>query len=54
MEIKEFTEYLKNKYNYPNELISLLQKAIPALITYYGEDKKNIIYNVLNDCEIHI
>lgn len=54
MEIKEFTEYLKNKYNYPDELISLLQKAIPALITYYGEDKKNIIYNVLNDCEIHI
>lgn len=40
MEINEFTNYLKNKYNYSDEMISLLQKAIPALITYYGEDKK--------------
>lgn len=54
MEINEFTNHLKNKYNYSDEMIILLQKAIPALITYYGEDKKNIIYNVLNDCEIHV
>jgi len=54
MEINEFITSLKNKYNYSDEMVSLLQKAIPALITYYGEDKRNIIYGALNDCEIHI
>lgn len=54
MEINEFITSLKNKYNYSDEMVSLLQKAIPALIIYYGEDKKNIIYGTLNDCEIHI
>ena len=33
MEINEFIASLKNKYNYSDELVSLLQKAIPALIT---------------------
>ena len=54
MEINGFITFLKNKYNYSDEMVSLLQKAIPALIIYYGEDKKNIIYGALNDCEIHI
>lgn len=54
MEINDFITSLKNKYNYSDEMVSLLQKTIPALITYYGEDKKNIIYGALNDCEIHI
>lgn len=46
MEINDFITSLKNKYNYSDEMVSLLQKTIPALITYYGEDKK-ILYMVL-------
>lgn len=54
MDISNFCEILENKYNYSNELMNCLKKIIPALITYYGEDKKNIIFESLLDCEIHI
>lgn len=54
MSNEEFIASLKAKYGYSDEMVSLLNKAIPALITYYGEDKRNIIFGALNDCEIHI
>ena len=45
---------LKNKFGYSDELLDLLSKLIPNLIIYYGEDYRDIIFNCLLDCEIHI
>ena len=53
METSEFVSQLKSKFGYSDEMEQFLQKAIPAIITYYGEDKKNIIFAALSDCEIH-
>ncbi len=54
MKINEFVSQLRKKYEYSDEMTDFLKKAIPALIKYYGEDKKNIILAALNECEIHI
>lgn len=54
METNEFISQLKAKYGYSDEMEQFLQKAIPAIITYYGEDKKNIVFAALSECEIHI
>ncbi len=54
MEINEFVSQLKKQYGYSDEMEQFLQKALPAMITYYGEDKKNIIFAALSECEIHI
>lgn len=54
MEITSFVKQLKIKYDYSEEMEQFLLKAIPSIIKYYGEDKKNIIFGALNDCEIHI
>ena len=40
MEVNEFVSNLKSKYSYSDEMVQFLQKAIPSIITYYGEDKK--------------
>ena len=50
----EFLEQLRQKYGYDSELIAALNKIVPALISYYGADKSNIIYQALLNCEIHI
>ena len=54
MEVNEFISNLKSKYSYSDEMVQFLQKAIPSIITYYGEDKKDVIFAALNNCEIHI
>ena len=54
METNEFVSQLKAKYGYSDEMEQFLQKAISAIITYYGEDKKNIVFAALSECEIHI
>lgn len=54
METNEFISQLKAKYGYSDEMEHFLQKAVPAIITYYGEDKKNIVFAALSECEIHI
>ena len=54
MEIDAFVNQLKSKYDYSDEMEQFLKKAVPAIITYYGEDKKNIIFASLSECEIHI
>lgn len=54
MEINEFVSQLKEKYGYSDEMELFLKKAVPAIISYYGEDKKNIIFAALSECEIHI
>ena len=54
MNDNEFVEKLSQKYGYSLELENYLKALLPALITYYGEDKREIIYNVLLSCEIHI
>ena len=54
MTVEEYVNYLKNKFGYSDELSSFLLKAIPALITYFGEDKKNLIFATLSECEIHV
>ena len=54
METNEFVSQLKAKYGYSDEMEQFLQKAVPAIITYYGEDKKNIVFAALSECEIHI
>lgn len=52
--MKEFLDKLKEKYNYSDELLTFLNKLIPTLTTYYGIDKKDIIFNALLNSEIHI
>lgn len=54
MEINRFVQQLKVKYGYSDEMEQFLQEAIPAIISYYVEDKKNIVFAALNECEIHI
>lgn len=54
MDISNYLIDLQAKYNYSAELMQFLQKAIPALVTYYGNDKLNIILGALYHCEIHI
>lgn len=52
--MKEYLENLKNKFNYSDDLINFLEKAIPAIITYYGEDSTKLVLEALSNCEIHI
>ena len=54
MNIDKYINDLKEKYNYNNELCSFLKKVIPALITYYGTDKTDLILSAIEDTEIHI
>lgn len=54
MDVERFTLELKEKYDYSDELVAFLKKAIPALVVYYGEDKLEIIMGSLRDNEIHI
>ena len=54
METNEFVSQLQAKYGYSPEMEQFLQKAISAIISYYGEDKKKIIFAALSECEIHI
>lgn len=54
MNTNDFLSNLQVKYNYSDDMINFLQKAIPALVNYYGEGKKNIILGTLNNCEIHV
>ena len=56
MEVNEFISNLKSKYSYSDEMVQFLQKAIPSIITYYGEDKKNDRYVwlvLLNPIPLH-
>ena len=54
MNIDELLMELKNKFNYSEDLLSFLKEIVPIMINYYGEDKKDIIFETLNTCEIHI
>lgn len=54
MEVNEFIEHLRIKYNYSDELVSFLKKALPSIIAYYGEQRKDIIFEALDNCEIHV
>ena len=42
METNEFVSQLQAKYGYSPEMEQFLQKAISAIISYYGEDKKKL------------
>ncbi len=42
------------KYNYSEEVVSLLKRIVPAIIKYYGEDRKDYVLNALLNYEIHI
>ena len=52
--MNEYIYQLKNKYKYSDELLNFLSNLIPCLINYYGEEYKNIIFDALMNCEIHI
>lgn len=54
MNSNDFVDMITKKFNYSIELQDYLKKVIPALITYYGEERKDTIYRALNECEIHI
>lgn len=54
MDVEKFVLELQEKYNYSEELVELLKKAIPALIVYFGEDKIELIKLTLQENEIHI
>ncbi len=42
------------KYNYGEKVASLLKRIVPAMIKFYGEDRKDCILKALLNCEIHI
>ena len=52
--MKEYLEGLRFKFNYDNELLLFLEKAIPCIIKYYGQEYENLVFDALNNCEIHI
>ena len=52
--IKAFLEELKNKYNYEDVLLDLLDKAIPTMIEYYGEEYKERILSIILETPIII
>lgn len=52
--MKEYLENLKLKFNYSDSLINFLEKAIPAIISYYGEGSCETVLRALANCEIHI
>lgn len=52
MDKSKFITHLKEKYNYGEELLSYLDKLIPALITYYKSEE--LVYGALDDVLIHI
>ena len=54
MSLEQYLELLKNKFKYNDDLLNVLRKIIPALILYYGEDKKELILSAIEDTEIHI
>lgn len=54
MEVNAFIEHLRIKYNYSDELVSFLKKALPSIIDYYGEQRKDFIFEALDNCEIHV
>lgn len=50
----DIIDKLKEKYNYSEELCVFLEKAIPAILSYYGEDKQELLEKTLLDTEIHL
>lgn len=54
MDIENFINQVRIKYNYSEEMVQFLHRAIPSIITYYGDDKTSIILETINNCEIHI
>lgn len=51
--MNKYMNNLKNKYGYSDELLNFLNKLIPCLIVYYGEEYKKNIFDALMNCEIH-
>ena len=49
-----YIEQLKTKFGYSEELLKFLEKLIPSLIMYYGEEYKELILTALFNCEIHL
>lgn len=47
-----FLDKLSKLYNYDRKTINALSKIIPCLISYYGEEYKDIIYSSIMSCEI--
>lgn len=52
--MKEYLENLKIKYNYDDKLMAFLEKAIPAIIKFYGKEYEPLILEAIENCEIHI
>lgn len=52
--MKEYLDRLKVKYNYDEQFMSFLEKAIPAIIKFYGENYESLILEAIENCEIHI
>lgn len=52
--MSEYVEQLKAKFGYTEELLNFLEKLIPSLIIYYGDEYKELIFTSLFNCEIHL
>ena len=45
MEEKVLLKYLKDKYNYNDSVMKILEMIIPSIIEYYGEENKSRVIN---------
>lgn len=52
--VEKYLELLKEKFHYDEEMLQCLEKIIVAMIEYFGEDKKDIILNTIENCQIRI
>ncbi len=52
--MSDFYISLKNKYNYSDDFMIVLQRVIDALIKYYGESFRKRILSMMLDVNIHV
>ena len=51
--MEEYLNKLKEKFNYSEELMTMLTQLIPSMVTYYGKEYEGVILSALSNCEIH-
>ena len=53
-QIEQYIDRICQKFHYDSELTSFLHSAIPSLISHYGIENKERIFETFENCEIHI
>lgn len=50
----KYLSELQEKYGYDDELVSTLEKIIPAFVQHFGEENEQLILDAISSCEIHL